>query len=172
METKQSHPVTSLPALGAPFPGQPGVYAGVGTLPDGTLYIRVVLNERPPIQDWHEHKAWTAERGADLPDRMDGAAIHALLPDLRPKSWMYLSEPYDAYDAWFQLSNGNQLIDDEAAKGGGLAVRRLVLDSFDPLGSSKRLAAESVVKLREAAEAILFACDHADECIEAVAEVA
>ena len=116
------------PALGAPYPGHDGVFAGLSTAADGTFYPLVKLNAKPPKrQSWKEQMAWAESLGAVLADRVDGALMRVTIPALMPDDWIWLGEPYGAGNAWYQDSYGGQGIGTKAAKGGGLAVRRLVL---------------------------------------------
>ncbi len=163
----------TLPALGQPFPGHPGVYGGLSTTPDGRPYILVRLNAQPPKRQSHQAQlAWAESQGAQLADRVDGALMHATLPDLRPKEWIWLATPGDAYDAWGQDSDGFQGFDDKSALGGGVAVRRLFLESFDPFMGLTERAAGSNAAMRKAAYDLLAACDTADLAIAAAAEAA
>ncbi len=126
-------PLPSLPAIGAPWPGIDGIYAGIvgaeGNHGDSHL---VMLNARATGRLNHSNALQWAESlqaGSRLPTKKEGALLFAnLRAELAEERWIWLQPQSSASTAWYQLFYyGNQGYDDLEAKGGVRAVLRLPL---------------------------------------------
>lgn len=127
--------LATLPALGAPLAG--GLFAGLTTRADGTHCAVVLLADKPakPLP-WKKAMNWAEGLGAELPTRSVAALLYAHLKDqfeLVP-SWHWTSEAFDGSYAWFQhFIFGGQDDTRKSYEGRARAVRRLILQSFNPL---------------------------------------
>jgi hypothetical protein len=93
-----------------------------------------------------------------------------LRSDLR-EEWHWTNETaeFDASYAWYcHFDYGTQLSGRKSYDGSAVAVRRLPLESFNPLVGARRLTAEGAAKLRAAAQQLLAACDAAEEAAGAL----
>lgn len=132
-----------VPAIGAEWPEQGGVYAGalIGAkgAPD---YLLIVGPEHDGFLNWKDAKAWAAKvevgahRDFTLPDRRDSTALFDRVRSLFQQSWYWTSEQLAGTSdyAWYQyFSDGNQSFwrkgDDLRAR----AVRKVPIQSFGNL---------------------------------------
>jgi len=153
----------SLPAIGAAF--EDGTYAGILTDKSGALYALILLDGHQDDIKWKPALAWAAERQGDLPTRPEAALLFAHLQDKLPKLWCWTNEEcsWDASYAWHcGFSYGFQDYFRKSAEGAAVAVRRLPLESFDPLESARSRTAEDVARLRKAAELLVAACESSE----------
>lgn len=121
--------------LGTPLQG--GLYAGILTNPNGEPYVLVLLPEQPADRlTWRDAMAWAEGLGdgADLPTRAESALLFALLQKEFKPNWHWTNTPYGASSAWFQtFSDGVQSLGRQHYEFCARAVRRLILQPFDPL---------------------------------------
>jgi hypothetical protein len=151
----------TLPKLGDIIEG--GIYAGVTTNKEGQLYMLVLLNAKAPGDlEWKPAMAWAASVEGDLPTRVEAALLFANVRSQLAKEWHWTNEEHesDASYAWLcSFGNGNQDDSHKGAEGAAVAVRRLPLQSFDPLESAVKRTAADVARLRSTAQALVAACD-------------
>lgn len=134
-------PTLCPPAIGAPWPGQGGLYAGLvrGTegAPDHHLMLATALP--PERMGWTQAMAWATglqhEAHADwsLPTRRESAVLFGNLRDQFEAAWHWTSEEDedDASYAWSQhFDYGYQSSDVKICAGRARAVRRLILRPF------------------------------------------
>jgi len=118
------------PAIGQPWPGVDGIYAGVSRGEDGHPDAHLVLlNARPSGElNWKDAVAWAAGVGEDthLPTRFESALLYAHLRDqLDTDYWHWTSTQFSAAYAWTQLFyTGSQYYDIKSYEARARAVRR------------------------------------------------
>lgn len=122
------------PALPALAPGE--IYAGPVLAPDGsTTHHLVLLPHRPAKKlDWEDAMAWAASVGGELPSRQEQTLLFTNCKPHLPREWCWSSEEHaaDASYAWFcYLLHGGQSSYRKSFEGSAVAVRRLILESFD-----------------------------------------
>jgi hypothetical protein len=123
------------PALGAPWPEQGGIYAGLVRGIDGEPdYHLIVGAEAAETLTWKKASAWAKglqEHGfADyvLPDRREQRFLFVQVKELFQEDWYWSSTQYagDAAYAWCQnFYNGNQHARHKGTELRARAVRRL-----------------------------------------------
>jgi len=130
-----------LPAFGAAL--LDGKYAGVLTDDDGQPYLLILLDAKPADQlNWSAAQEWASALGAALPNRVESAQLFRALRDEFEKDWHWTSEAFGASCAWFcSFNDGYQGCSDVSSGGAARAVRRLLLQSFDPSSVSVESAA-------------------------------
>jgi hypothetical protein len=125
-----------------PAPGQPwqgGIYAGVSAAdadqPAGHI---ILLPNRPdsPL-NWQQAVDWAQSLGdgARLPTRFEAALLYANLCDqLDCTTWHWTGTQHSHFSsAWHCcFGYGYQYYNHESYEGGAVAVRRLILESFNP----------------------------------------
>jgi hypothetical protein len=130
----------ALPAIGAPWPGQGGMFVGLRNDEEGRT-VALILADAQPAQPlkWKAALEWAAtveaEGHADftLPDRIDLRLLGANAPEQFQRAWHWTSEAFDSSYAWLQYFYlGNQHLVPKSYGGRARAVRRFVLQSFDP----------------------------------------
>ena len=159
--TKQAAP--ALPKIGDNYGG--GTYAGVLTDKAGALYALILLDGHQDEIKWKPALAWAAERQGDLPNRPEAALLFAHLADKLPKLWCWTNEEcsWDASSAWSCLFlDGDQSYGHKGAAGACVAVRRLPLESFNPLDSAVKRTAGQLAALRSTARTLLDLCETAE----------
>jgi hypothetical protein len=121
------------PAIGADWPGQHGIYAGLVRGEDGEPYYHLILSLQKPadLLNWSAAVAWAKGlgNGFALPSRRESALLFANLQDQfeRNPSWHWTGTQYSSCYAWDQyFTDGNQTSNDKGAKGRARAVRRFV----------------------------------------------
>lgn len=119
----------SLPAIGQPWLGIDGIYAGVITAADGAPYALVLLSDKPARDlPWRQAMDWAEGLGAALPTRPEAAMLFANTPQAFEKRWHWTSAQYSAHDAWSQaFVVGYQDISDKYYELRARAVRRFKL---------------------------------------------
>ena len=113
---------------------QGATYIGICTEQDGSLYALLQLDDQPASRDSFDGQlAWAHGLNADLPTKAEAALICALRKPA--PGWRWTKQPHenDASVAWGFYSVGDTLGLRKSAEGGGLAVRRLFLQSFNSL---------------------------------------
>lgn len=115
-------------------PGE--IYAGPVLAPDGsTTHHLVLLPQRPEKHlDWQAAMAWAASVGGELPNRQEQGLLFANCKPHLPTAWCWSSEEHaeDASFAWScYFLNGFQNSDHKSFVCSAVAVRRLILESFD-----------------------------------------
>lgn len=121
------------PAIGQPWPGIDGVYAGVSRGEDGEPDAHLVLLNAQPEADmsWGAAVEWAQGLGdgARLPTRFESALLYANVRDkLDTSRWHWTGTQYSSYYAWYQtFGNGNQDCSDKGNEFRARAVRRLIL---------------------------------------------
>ena len=118
------------PAIGQPWPGIDGVYAGIsrgeGGEPDAHL---VLLNAKPErALNWEDAKAWAAGLGdgTRLPTRFESALLYAHLQDQFDTSrWHWTGTQCSSRNAWGQdFDHGSQDDGGKKSEARARAVRR------------------------------------------------
>ena len=135
------HPLTliaQIPAIGQPWPGQGGTFAGIQRGKDGQpdqFLIRATV-VRDSRGTWKELKAWAAGLTIDghsdfsMADRTAGAIVYGNLRDDMKPGWYWLDDEYSAGSAWCQyFTSGYQGTYDEDDEFLPLAVRRFPINS-------------------------------------------
>ena len=123
----------SIPAIGAPWPGVDGVYAGIARGEDGEPDAHLVMLNATPDQRLEHGQAveWASGLGdgAHLPSKIEGALLYtSLREELLEERWIWLRPQYSASSAWYQyFDDGTQDDSDLEAEGGVRAVRRFPL---------------------------------------------
>jgi hypothetical protein len=134
-----STPAATPPAIGQPWPGQGGIYAGIaGDIEGGAPGYLILLDAAEPDDEmtWKDAMIWGMAQGEGtrLPTKAEAALLFANVPDAFKKNWYWTGTQYSADDAWFQyFDDGSQDIYYKLTTGRARAVRRLVLESFNPL---------------------------------------
>lgn len=126
-----------VPRIGAVWPGQGGVYAGlcrgVDAKPDYHLFVHAEEKESiqwQPALDWAKTLEADAHRDFTLPTRKEQAVLYGNVPELFQPKWYWSGEQHasDPGSAWCQLfSNGNQDYDWKDYDDRARAVRRLII---------------------------------------------
>lgn len=127
----------SVPAIGSPWPGQGGIYAGIVRGATGALdyHLIVAAEDRDDIA-WKDANTWADTRCGEghrdfaLPLRKEQAVLFGNVPELFEKAWYWSSEQSagdDAY-AWCQsFDNGGQYGSHNGSQLRARAVRRLTI---------------------------------------------
>jgi len=137
LEEKTLPATATPPAIGQPWPGQGGVYAGITRGEDGQPDAHLVLCPTLP----GKHMAWAAaldwakavenEGHTDyhVPTRSESALLYANLRDqLDQDNWHWTSTQYSAYDAFYQhFYDGDQYNNVKKFEAQVRAVRRFPL---------------------------------------------
>jgi hypothetical protein len=123
------------PAIGQPWPGQGGIYAGLARGEDGAPDYHLVLAiEQPAVRvKWDAGMDWAKGVEADghqdfgLPTRFESALLYANLRDqFDTSAWYWTSTQYSDDYAWNQdFDSGYQGSSDKSYEGRVRAVRRL-----------------------------------------------
>lgn len=122
-----------LPAL------QPGErYGGIALDDQGTPTHHLVLMALRPATrlNWQAAMDWAASVGGTLPTRQEQALLFANCKAHLERTWHWSGEEYegDASYAWYcNFRNGDQNNLRKSYEGSAVAVRRLVVQSFNPL---------------------------------------
>jgi len=124
-----------IPAVGAPWPDQGGIYAGIARDDDGTPQHHLILCPAVPAKSltWNAAKAWAAElmheghNNFALPTRRQSALLYATLYDqVETGDWYWTSTEYSERYAWFRhFYDGSQGSSVKSFKARAVAVRRL-----------------------------------------------
>lgn len=128
----------TLPAIGQPWPGIDGIYAGISRGEDGEPDAHLVLlnAQSEDVMSWDAAVEWaqTLGDGARLPTRFEGALLYAHVRDkLDTSRWHWTGTQYSSDFAWYQdFSYGDQDDDGKKAELRARAVRRLNAQSFNP----------------------------------------
>ncbi len=132
-------PLYALPAIGAEWPGQGGLFVGLRRNADGAT---VALIRAEPVQinvGWAAAIKWA--KGLQLhgfadyrvPDRPESRLLLANAREELGLELYWTSEPDGGSYAWYQdFIYGNQTIDNRSAKLRAVAVRSFLLQSFNP----------------------------------------
>lgn len=166
--------LSTLTALGQPWPGIAGTYAGVTTDKTGALYALVLVDAKLNVA-WRPAMNWAASIGADLPTRVEAAMLFANIREQLVKDWHWTNETHDsdASFAWYcHFNSGYQDFSHKVEEGAAVAVRRFVLQSFNTFEAEAKRCTESLNELRASALAILSACDGADQAVKQIAAAA
>lgn len=111
-------------------------YAGIVLDADSKPTHHLVLMAQRPEEDlnWQDAMDWATSMGATLPNRQEQALLYAnCKPHLKPQ-WHWSCEEHSASHAWnCYLLNGFQSLYHKSYEGSVVAVRRLPLQSFNPL---------------------------------------
>jgi hypothetical protein len=127
----------ALPAIGTPVHG--GLFAGISTNADGQPYALVLLQDRPERElTWQAAMDWAKALDADLPSRTEAALLFQLMKVKGGLSddwhWTNQTASWNASYAWTcNFTNGYQYGLHKSAEGSCVAVRRFLLQSFNPL---------------------------------------
>lgn len=122
----------AVPAIGQPWPGIDGVYAGVSRGENGEPDSHLVLLNAKPDRDmtWDQAVEWAKSLGDDarLPTRFESALLYANVQDqLDTERWHWTGTQYSSYGAWYQyFGYGGQGYRDKLFEARARAVRRLV----------------------------------------------
>jgi hypothetical protein len=139
--TAAALPLYALPAIGAPWPGQGGTFAGLVRDSSSGLTRALILADAKPDKrlPWRKAMDWAQAVRADghadftLPSRNEGPVLFGNLRDQFEPRWHWLSEEFDRSCAWYQhFLNGTQYGNHEGNELSARAVRSFVLQSFDP----------------------------------------
>jgi hypothetical protein len=118
---------------------QPGErYAGIVLDADGEpIHHLVLMAQRPTDKlNWQAATDWATNIGGTLPTRQEQALLYANCKPHLKADWHWSSETHadDASYAWYCIfGNGSQGNDHKSYEGCAVAVRRLVIQSFNPL---------------------------------------
>ena len=120
---------TDMPAIGDPWPGICGIYAGLSRGENGDADAHLVLLTAKPSGklDWKAATAWAEALGdgARMPTRDESALLYAHLRDQFLEGWHWTSTQYSESNAWVQyVGNGGQVYDGKEYEGHARAVRR------------------------------------------------
>ena len=111
-------------------------YAGIVLDADGKPTHHLVLMAQRPEEDltWQAAMDWAASMDGTLPNRQELALLYAnCKPHLKPE-WHWSCEEYSASSAWIcHFTRGHQGTIHKGYEGSVVAVRRLPLQSFNPL---------------------------------------
>lgn len=129
-----------LPALGAPWPDQGGVFVGLLKCADGAMHALIRAEAQAAGElPWRKAMAWAAEQRADghadfrLPSREEARLLWANDRDAFDRTWYWLGVEYDRSYAWCQDFNyGYQYDGPKDGPCRARAVRSFILQSFDP----------------------------------------
>ena len=118
-----------IPAIGDPWPGVAGIYAGLSRGADGEPDAHLVLLTAKPDKElnWKDALAWAAGLGDDahVPTRDESALLYAHLRDEFSGGWHWISTQYSESRAWIQyFSDGVQDFSGKEYEGLARAVRR------------------------------------------------
>jgi hypothetical protein len=129
--------LTDLPRLGAPFPGQGGLFAGLARGENGAPdYLLIFGPEAEAELHWQPAMEWAAALDIDghkdftLPTRAEQAILFGTVRDQFQSDWYWSREQHaaDSVYAWLQnFSNGNQSYDHKSDTYRARAVRRLII---------------------------------------------
>lgn len=129
------------PALGAIWPGQGGVYAGIVRDAAGGADYHLIIG--PALKgrlDWDAAMSQAAAVKVDaladfvLPNRPEASVARANARELFEDTWYWLREAHASGSgyAWGQYFNdGGQGYDSESTSNRARVVRRLIIGSFD-----------------------------------------
>jgi len=126
-------PAFRAPAIGARWPGQDGVYAGVSRGEEGQPDAHIVLLDAKPATDlkWAAGVKWAEDlgEGARLPTRFESALLYANLRDqLDTGAWHWTGTQFSVSHAFTQgFYHGTQYGYGKKYEGRCRAVRRFVL---------------------------------------------
>jgi hypothetical protein len=124
---------TTPPAIGQPWPGIDGVYAGLSRGENGEPDAHLVLLNALPDRDmkWDDADAWAQSLGdgARLPSRFESALLYANLQDkVDTERWHWTGTQYSSGHAWYQYFDyGGQDGSSKKFEARARAVRRLIL---------------------------------------------
>lgn len=111
-------------------------YAGIVLDADSKPTHHLVLMAQRPEEDlnWQDAMDWATSMGATLPNRQEQALLYAnCKPHLKPQ-WHWSCEEHSASFAWnCTFDYGFQRSLHKSYEGSVVAVRRLPLQSFNPL---------------------------------------
>ena len=118
-----------LPAIGDPWPGVVGIYAGLSRGADGEPDEHLVLLTAKPDKElnWADAVAWAAGFGGDahLPTRDESALLYAHLRGEFESGLHWTGTQYSESVAWGQLfGNGYQVSHGKKYEARARAVRR------------------------------------------------
>ena len=126
-----------LPALGAPL--ENGVFAGISTNKDGSIYALIKLPDGPKPLNWKDCLAAAAEAGGDAPSRLEGLMLFLNLPEERDKDACWINEQFSGGRAWSQhFYGGRQRIYGKYGKLRAVFVRRLPFNPSILLNSDEQ----------------------------------
>jgi hypothetical protein len=132
--------IHAMPALGAPWLGQGGLFAGLRRGADGGTEVLILAAATPagPLK-WKSAVAWAKSVEADghadfqLPDRDDVRLLWVNAREHFEKDWYWSDTQSSADHAWCQnFINGTQHRSDKGNTLLARAVRRFILQSFNP----------------------------------------
>jgi len=119
------------PKIGADWPAQNGIYAGIARGQDGAPdYHLVLLPGEAESVNWAAAKEWAASAGGELPTRSEQALLFANLKDHFKGAWYWSGEEYVSAPeyAWSQtFSFGYQSSGHKVNELRARAVRRLAI---------------------------------------------
>jgi hypothetical protein len=130
---------TPIPAIGQPWPGQGGIYAGLCRGRDGQPDHHLILAAAVPPKrlTWKAAQTWAAKVEADghkdfaVPDRHQSAVLFGNVADQFEPNWYWTSTQHaDASSyAWYQgFDDGTQYDTIKSYEARVRAVRRLPVD--------------------------------------------
>lgn len=133
-------PLYALPAIGQPWPGQGGTFAGLVRDSAGPTRALILADAKADkLLPWRKAIDWAKEVRVDdhadfaLPNRNEARVLWANLRDSFELNWHWLSEEYDRSYAWCQgFLSGTQLDDRKATELSARAVRSFILQPFNP----------------------------------------
>lgn len=133
----------ALPRIGTKVSG--GVYAGILTGKDGSLYALIKLDVKPPCKPattpedegddflaWDEALAWATKQGGDLPTLAEAALLFTNVRNVLPdEAWTSEVGNDDVSLAWLAQFHDNDMTRfQKEARAEALAVQRVPLDTF------------------------------------------
>lgn len=133
--TLRAKPDATPPAIGEPWPGQGGLYAGLSRGVDGQAdaHLILALDAFDGDKNWDEAVAWAQGVSVDghqdfrLPTRAESALLFANLKDKCEARWHWTGEQYSRTYAWSQTFGGGYQDGYGKSYGGrARAVRRFI----------------------------------------------
>lgn len=127
------------PPIGALWPSQGGIYAGISRGVDGAPDHHLILCTLKSDDglDWGTALDWAAALRIEwyndwsLPTRAESALLYANLRDEFEPRWYWTSEQYSHSNAWHQYFGGGGQDDNvKSFTGRARAVRRLIIQSL------------------------------------------
>lgn len=157
----------ALPKVGDQLEG--GKYAGLLTDKEGQPYMLVLLPEQGRDMTWKAATKWAEGLKGSLPSRIEAAMLFQHLRSNLIREWHWTDETHEsdssyAWGCYFDF--GFQYYGLKSAAGGARAVRRLPLQSFDPLDSAVKRTDAAIADLRQAAVGLIAACDSISTALE------
>ena len=139
LESPEAVATHRAPAIGQPWPGQGGIYAGITRGEDGQPDAHLILCPTVPDKRlaWKQASEWATTIEHDghadyrVPTRTESALLYANLRDQLDPAWYWTGKQYSAGSAFFQyFFYGTQNLNGKKYEGRVRAVR--LIHHIDP----------------------------------------